>query len=134
MMCAEIARTIHAMEVKCFGKPWSFKVVSAAVENPFTILVVRDYGYALGQDVSGESELHRIAVLPEFRGQGKAYSLMQGFFEECRNKCNNAVFLEVASRNIAAIKLYQKCGFAEIARRKNYYENDDAIIMRKEFT
>ncbi len=41
------------------------------------------------------------------------------------------VMLEVRESNENAIKLYKKCGFEEINRRKKYYGNEDAIIMKK---
>jgi ribosomal-protein-alanine N-acetyltransferase len=93
------------------------------------IRIETDFGYAEGMSLSGEYELYNIEVKPELRGQGHGYELMQRFLD----KCDGDVFLEVATRNTAAIKLYEKCGFTEISRRRNYYENDDAIIMRREF-
>ncbi|MCL1788922.1 MAG: GNAT family N-acetyltransferase [Oscillospiraceae bacterium] len=107
---------ILQMERICFDEPW-------LSVSPESILIVENYGYAVGS----ENELHRIAVLPEFRGRGLAFSLMQRFLAAC----NNEVFLEVASQNIHAIRLYEKCGFTEISRRRNYYKNDDCIVMRK---
>ncbi len=40
--------------------------------------------------------------------------------------------LEVNSKNTSAIKLYKKYGFNIIAKRKNYYNDSDALIMKKE--
>ncbi|MBQ4032317.1 MAG: GNAT family N-acetyltransferase [Bacilli bacterium] len=42
-----------------------------------------------------------------------------------------SIMLEVRESNEAAINLYKKCGFVEINRRKKYYGNEDAIIMKK---
>ena len=41
------------------------------------------------------------------------------------------VFLEVRDSNEDAKKLYEKKGFAEVARRRNYYKDpaEDAVIM-----
>ena len=41
------------------------------------------------------------------------------------------IMLEVRDSNENAIKLYEKCGFEEINRRKKYYGDEDAIIMKK---
>jgi len=123
-----IAEKILEMEKVCFDKPWSFVTLSLMETNPAAIIIVEDYGYALGLKLSGDCELHRIAVLPEYRGQGKGYSLMQRFLGEC----TGTVFLEVASRNVHAIRLYEKCGFVEINRRNDYYRDDDAIVMKLE--
>ena len=45
------------------------------------------------------------------------------------------ITLEVRASNNAAIQLYMKHGFAQVGRRKNYYEelNEDAILMTIEF-
>ena len=39
-------------------------------------------------------------------------------------------FLEVRSRNSAAIALYEKAGYEYISTRRNYYPDDDAAIYR----
>jgi ribosomal-protein-alanine N-acetyltransferase len=39
--------------------------------------------------------------------------------------------LEVRASNESAIKLYEKFGFEKVTIRKNYYGNEDAILMRK---
>jgi ribosomal-protein-alanine N-acetyltransferase len=98
--------------------------------NVDKIRVETDCGFAEGVSLSGEFELYDIVVKPEFRGQGKGSELLQMFL----SKCGGAVFLEVATKNTAAIGLYKKFGFVEIHRRKNYYKNDDAIIMKRELT
>ena len=42
------------------------------------------------------------------------------------------VFTSCATEsNNAAINLYKKCGFVEINRRKKYYGDEDAIVMKK---
>jgi ribosomal-protein-alanine N-acetyltransferase len=91
------------------------------------LVVKQDYGFAEGMCLSGEFELYNIEVYPQFRGVGKGYTLLCKFLD----LCDGDVFLEVATRNTAAIRLYEKCGFVEISRRKNYYKDDDAIIMKR---
>ena len=41
------------------------------------------------------------------------------------------IMLEVNVKNLPAISLYKKMGFKQISLRKNYYNTDDAIIMRR---
>ena len=47
------------------------------------------------------------------------------------NTQSEKIMLEVRESNTNAITLYIKCGFKEIHRRKNYYGNEDAIIMER---
>jgi ribosomal-protein-alanine N-acetyltransferase len=42
------------------------------------------------------------------------------------------VMLEVSTDNDAAQRLYQRAGFAEIARRRGYYRSGgDAVVLRR---
>ena len=47
------------------------------------------------------------------------------------NKVVN-ITLEVRISNIIAINLYKKFGFKEVALRKYYYGDEDAILMEKQ--
>ena len=85
-------------------------------------------GYATGIKLDSESELYRIAVLPKHRKQGFAKELLTRFLK----KCGNDVFLEVRSKNAAAIALYESAGLKETGRRKNYYGDDDAAVYKYE--
>ena len=44
--------------------------------------------------------------------------------------------LEVRPSNAAAIALYQRFGFEEVGRRRNYYDlpKEDALILTKNYT
>ena len=61
--------------------------------------------------------------------------LIERFEEQLKEKGSRCLTLEVRVSNIPAITLYEKLGFAEIGRRKNYYRNprEDALILRKEW-
>lgn len=73
----------------------------------------------------------RIAVFPEFRGQGYSRELMDQMEKSAVEKAINALTLEVRAGNEAALGLYQSYGFREEARRRNYYQRpvEDAVIM-----
>ena len=46
-------------------------------------------------------------------------------------KDNLSITLEVKETNVAAIKLYKKYGFEEVAVRHGYYNGVDGILMEK---
>ena len=41
------------------------------------------------------------------------------------------IILEVRRSNEAALNLYRKFGFNQIGERKNYYGNEDAVVMER---
>jgi ribosomal-protein-alanine N-acetyltransferase len=54
--------------------------------------------------------------------------------EDCRRGRASFVSLEVRESNRSAIGLYKKMEFAEIGKRKRYYENgEDALMMEYVF-
>lgn len=85
-------------------------------EEPIGTITVRafqednqGYGY-VGADVP---ELG-MAVSPSFRGQGIGTALMKALFEELSQNGYARVSLSVDPNNTAAVKLYQRFGFAEV--------------------
>jgi len=73
-------------------------------------------------------DLLNIIVKPEYQNQGIGGVLLKYIID---NKQDKKIMLEVRSKNINAIKLYQKYDFKIINIRKNYYKDDDAIIMER---
>ena len=71
-------------------------------------------------------------IFKEYQHQGFGYQLMQKFLQEAFEKQGQTIFLEVRQSNLPAIHLYEKCGFKQIAKRKNYYQHpvEDAWIYQ----
>jgi len=121
---------VFEIETACFEKPWGKAVILLSLANDFTICFIEDYGYIIGTSLSGEYELLRVAVLPEFRRKGYATELVGRFLE----KCKGDVFLEADENNYGAIELYKKFGFEIIAHRKDYYgAGINAVSMKREY-
>ena len=80
--------------------------------------------------ISFESvDIVNIVVNPSFRRRGRASILMENILNIYPN-CEQ-LFLEVRVDNLPAINLYNKLGFREINRRKNYYGDVDALVMER---
>jgi len=128
---------IIVIENDCpFG--WSRKMVARKLEDRIGIQLVAEKrltlsGWCCGIQVDDEAELHRIAVSRLERKQGVAFQLLQNFEQRCAFRNVSSVFLEVAEKNIAARQLYEKSGFVQVGRRKNYYSrtSEDALILKK---
>lgn len=131
---------VAALERVCFSKPWSENLFAQELYNDMASLVVAEgeygsvLGYGIVSAVLGEGCLDKIAVSPDSRRQGVAEKILRTFL---RYGAENLSFLtlEVREKNAAAIALYEKLGFQEVGRRKNYYEDlqEDAILMTVEF-
>ena len=80
--------------------------------------------------IAPEAELFDIAVLKESQGKGYASFMMKYMLDYLKQKQCDTIFLEVNKINVKAIKLYEKFGFKTYAERKNYYGENDAILMK----
>ncbi len=74
-------------------------------------------------DMSGH--VHSTAVKTGYRKKGFGKKL----FEHALMCVEKRLWLEVRSKNRAAIEFYNKMGMKMIEKIPNYYGNDDALIM-----
>lgn len=78
-----------------------------------------------------EAELLRLVVAPAARRQGVGAALVRAGVEAVGFAGARAVLLEVRWDNEAAIALYQRLGFEQLAARSNYYgPGVDALILK----
>ena len=132
---------VAELEKICFADPWSEKSIASELENPLSYWLVAlegstVAGYAGSQTVLGETDMMNVAVRPECRRQGVAEALIEGLIVGLKERESHCLTLEVRDSNAPARALYEKLGFLEVGRRKNYYRNpgEDALILRKEWT
>lgn len=128
---------LHALELDCFHSPWTRGMLTAELTSPLSVAVYEYLGeelaaFAFGRVVADEAELFQIGTRSDLRGRGIAKRLLERFHEESRKRGAAACFLEVRTKNAAAIALYEKAGYERVSVRKDYYPDDDAIVMRKE--
>lgn len=131
---AEEAATVEELEKILFPKPWNLRDITESVKNPLHYSEIIEaggepVGYIIYSANRFEAELLRIGVIENFRNKGLAAALLRRMFKVLSEKGIHEVFLEVNENN-PAVGFYNKNGFTEIARRKNYYGNENAIIMR----
>jgi ribosomal-protein-alanine N-acetyltransferase len=80
-----------------------------------------------------EREIENIVVAHGERRRGFGKQLLDEFLRLSRGDAAKIVFLEVRESNLAARKLYEKCGFIEKGRRRRYYQQpeENAILYQR---
>ena len=140
-MTADHLDEAAALERVCFSDPWSRKKLAEELDNALAaFLAALDgtgavVGYAGLQVVLDEGYILNIAVRPDCRRQQIASQLLEVFINFAQGNRLSFLTLEVRASNAPAIALYERWGFAEAGRRRNYYEHprEDAVIMTREF-
>ncbi|HVK91809.1 MAG TPA: GNAT family N-acetyltransferase [Mycoplana sp.] len=93
-------------------------------------------GFVLARAAAGEAEILTIGVDARFERCGLGWRLMQAALREARMRGAEEIFLEVDEGNVAALRLYDKLGFAKVGERKAYYEGaggrSTALVMRRD--
>lgn len=137
----DVLATLHG---EAFSEGWDASAFLSALSQPGAFgFIVTDgdepLGFALLRAATfpgggGEAEVLTIATRPSTLRQGVARSAMQAAIAQALSLGVKLVFLEVAEDNVAARALYESLGFADVGRRKAYYERGvnprmDAIVM-----
>lgn len=142
-MTAAHLDAVADLEKICFPEdPWSRRIFEETLsnENTTSLLALAEDGSVLGYlvftAVLDEGDVDNIAVAPEARRQGVASALLEAFRRYGREHGLASLFLEVRPSNTGAAALYEKLGYREVGRRKNYYldPKEDAIMMKLELT
>lgn len=140
-MTAGDVPAIAKLEQICFLDPWSENSIASELNNRLSYWLIAEIdgcvaGYVGSQSVLDMTDMMNIAVSPDFRRQGVAEALVTALMDALTRRGMIGLMLEVRVSNVPAIALYEKLGFKEVGRRRNYYRNprEDALIMRKELT
>ena len=129
---------VSKLEAECFFAPWSYKMLAESfLSKGFNGFLFESFGEIIGYGgyiaPCGEADITKVAVAERFRKKGIGRQLLQAIIDDCRKKDIYQITLEVRVSNISAIALYSSCGFKNIARRQNYYGDEDAFVMQYSF-
>ena len=118
-----------------FDDFWSYEILKEELTSQNTVYFVAKIdneivGFAGIKIILDESDLMNIVVKKEHRKKGIASSLLNKLFLIAKEKNLKSINLEVNANNLSAINLYKKLNFIEIGKRKNYYKDQDAILMK----
>lgn len=84
-------------------------------------------------DIYNRLELNYIWVKPEYRSKKYSKELMNYMIDYAYKKQIDNITLEVSINNLIALNLYKQYGFIEAARRSQYYNGVDGILMIRKF-
>ena len=81
--------------------------------------------------VLDSADIMNIVVKKNFRNLGIGTSILNEIIALCLSLNLSSITLEVRKDNKYAISLYKNFGFETISIRKNYYNSDNGIVMKK---
>ncbi|MEG1528460.1 MAG: ribosomal protein S18-alanine N-acetyltransferase [Clostridia bacterium] len=130
------------LEENNFGQErWNRQMLLSMFANPCNDI----YGVFLGEILIGYACLNvsidfcnidNIVVDKPYVCRGYGSQLLELLIKKARDYNTQAIFLEVNTQNLNALKLYGKYGFEVISTRKNFYskplfDSKDAYVMVK---
>ncbi|MFT4296823.1 MAG: GNAT family N-acetyltransferase [Micropruina sp.] len=90
-------------------------------------------GVATVQLVAETADLHRVVVAPEQRGRGIGRALVEAGIAWAAQRQGRRMLLEVEHDNAPALALYRRLGFADLARRDDYYGTGrHALVLQRD--
>jgi [ribosomal protein S18]-alanine N-acetyltransferase len=137
-MTAADVPAVLAIEYESYSVPWSESTFRGLLRRRDAELIVaeadcRIVGYAIFWTVLDQSELGNVAVTPAWRRRGVGEILVAEVIRRTAEQGVREVFLEVRPSNEQARRLYERFGFTQVGRRRNYYQApvEDALVLRR---
>jgi ribosomal-protein-alanine N-acetyltransferase len=132
---------VSDIERRSYDFPWSHGVFRDCLLAGYYCSVMDRgkyvVGYAILSVAAGEAHILNLCVDPLYRKLGYGDRLLHEILRQARNAEVNEVFLEVRPSNVAALALYRKKGFQQIASRTSYYQakggREDAAVLSLRF-
>lgn len=88
-------------------------------------------GFAGMKIILDEADIMNVVTKKDKRNLGIGFCILEKLIYIAKEKNIKKLTLEVNEKNVAAIHLYEKLGFKQVAVRYKYYNNvDDAVIMQ----
>ena len=125
---------VSELEQLVYPEPWSEKVFNDELAQPSRVyLLALDDGEVIGYAglmvVFEDAHITTMSVAPAARGSGVGQRMMMKLVDAAIAAEAEHLTLEVRMSNDPAQALYRKFGFAPVGVRKDYYLNEDALIM-----
>jgi ribosomal-protein-alanine N-acetyltransferase len=129
---------IMEIEGLAFDGQWDFYQFKASLDDVFLVAVdavtadIVGFLVACCCKVARRGIILRVAVHPDYQGQGIATQLLQHSFQELKKKDLDEVELDVDVIKSGARRLYEKMGFKIVETFSPDFEGDETFfIMRR---
>lgn len=140
MMLADLDKVL-AIEQRVHLRPWTRGNFMDALKSGYVCKVYEAQGeiagYAVLMPAVDEVHMLNISIDAPYQRQGLGAILLDRMLHVARDLNVQRVLLEVRPSNVAALGLYRKAGFRELAVRRGYYPagdgREDAIVMECRF-
>jgi len=132
-MVVEDVPAVLTLERETFSQPWDEEILRSEVVAANRVYLVAEgpdgtiNGYG-GLLLNGD-EAHIVTLATSLRGRGLGTRLMLGLVEAGLDHGARYLTLEVRASNRTAQELYRKFGMAPVGIRKEYYSDEDALVM-----
>jgi [ribosomal protein S18]-alanine N-acetyltransferase len=131
---------VVAIEKSVYSHPWTHGNFVDSIQSGYQCWVLRDaggvlLGYFFLMGALDEAHLLNISVHGDMHRRGIGKMLLDQVCVLAHRLQMKSVLLEVRPSNTRAIGIYQRYGFVEIGRRRDYYpaaddKREEAIVMR----
>lgn len=134
---ADLAEVL-GIECAIYAHPWTQGNFTDSLRAGYQCRTLRRSGELLGYFVlmvaAGEAHLLNLSVAAERQGRGLGSSLLGEAKRVAGESGASSMFLEVRPSNPGAQRLYERCGFRQIAVRRGYYPahdgREDALVFQ----
>ncbi len=122
------------IEQAVYPQPWSAGVFADELAQSNRVYLVLEVdgdlaGYGGLMLVGDEAHITTVVVAPRHRQGRLGTRLMTGLVGAAVDHGARSLTLEVRTSNLAAQALYRRFGMAPVGVRKQYYRDEDALIM-----
>ncbi len=124
------------VEYAAYSHPWTRGIFLDGLKSYHCWLMFdgsQQVGHGVVQLILDEAHLLNITVKPESQGLGLGLRLLEHLMQHALGLGARECYLEVRDSNAAAYRMYERYGFNEIGRRRDYYPavggREDAVVM-----
>lgn len=124
------------IEYAAFSHPWTRGIFLDGLKSYEIWLMFegnQQVGHGVINVIIDEAHLLNITVKPESQGRGLGLLLLDHLMKRAYELNGRECFLELRASNQSAYRLYERYGFNEVGRRRDYYPavggREDALVM-----